>query len=93
MDLPNMLAMAKTFCSVQPCTRYAEGDLVLESDAGKQVIPICPRHYEYYIEYFNSETFDSDILGKETVFVDDVGDDEMIGDIIRRGNPHEIIRP
>ena len=87
------MAQAKTFCSIQPCTRFAEGDLTIESDAGVEVIPICPRHYEYYMSYFGGEDFDKDVLSKETVFVDDVGDDSMIDDIMQRGDPHEIVRP
>jgi len=88
-----MLLTAKTFCSIQPCSRFAEGDLIVESDEGENRIPICPRHYEYYVQYFGGEDFDPDIVRKETVFVDDLGDDEMIADIAKRGLPHEIIRP
>jgi hypothetical protein len=95
MDLPaHLLAQAKTFCSVQPCTRFAEGDLSIERDnEPPQIIPICSRHYEYYVTYFGGEDFDAEIIGKETVFVDDVGDDSMIEEIVKRGRPHEIVRP
>jgi hypothetical protein len=94
MDIPqHMLAQARTFCSIQPCPRFAEGDLTVEQGEDVRHIAVCARHAEYYVKYFGGEDMDAGILSQETVFVDDVGDDKMLEQIVKQGNPHAIIRP
>lgn len=93
LNLDSMMAQAKTFCTIQPCTRFAEGDIVVESDAGVERIAVCPRHYEYYVSYFGGDDFDRKVLSKETVFVDDISLDSVVDDVIKKGEPHEIVRP
>lgn len=80
---------AVTFCSIQPCTRQAEGDLIIEQGGQEQRIAICPRHYEWFVN--NPAHANTHDASREVVFVDDVGDDQMVNDIIRRGDPLEII--
>lgn len=93
MDVPaSMMAQAKTFCAMQPCTRFAEGDLTVEQDGRKSVFSICARHHEYIMRYYGQQDFDPTIVGREVVFVDDVGDDEMIDQIVKYGNLQEIVR-
>ena len=88
---PGMSERAVTFCSIQPCTRHAEGDLIIERNGQEERVAVCPRHAEYLFSHFGGEDIDPQILSKEIVFVDDVGRDSMIDDIIERGDPHDII--
>lgn len=88
----NMLAQAHIFCSIQPCTRLAEGDLEFERNGKVESVSVCPRHAEYIMAYFAGEQIeDSSILSKEIVFVDDVGRDAMIDQIYAAGTYHEIV--
>lgn len=93
MDIPaSMMAQAKTFCSIQPCVRFAEGDLVIERDGQTETHPVCPRHHEYIMQYYGQQDFDPAIVGKEVIFADEVDDDGMIKQIVEHGNLHEIVR-
>lgn len=83
---------AVVFCSIQPCTRPAEGDLAVHRDGRDEQIPVCARHAEYIMAYFAGESIeDPTLLSKEIVFVDDVGDDDMLQQIRMAGTYHEII--
>lgn len=91
---PSMVTQAVHFCSIQPCPRKAEGELEVSKGDGRRNIPVCARHAEYIMNLYNSEEVeDESILTKEIVFVDDVGEGEMLDAIIENGNYHEIIRP
>lgn len=82
---------AYVFCSIQPCNRQVEGNLEFEQDGGVRTVDVCARHAEYIMNYFNGEIGDPDILSQEIVFVDDVGGDSMVDDIIKHGRPLAII--
>lgn len=89
---PGLAAQAVTFCSIQPCTRYAEGDLVIERGGQEEIIPVCPRHYEYIVDKLGEQIYDDpSLLSKEIVFVDDVGRDAMLDRIIASGTALDII--
>jgi hypothetical protein len=92
VEIPaSMVAQAKTFCSMQPCARFAEGELVIELDGETTTIAICPRHYEY-VQAQMSKHGDTSMLSQEIVFADEMpGEQAMINDIIANGNPYDII--
>ncbi|MCA1799709.1 MAG: hypothetical protein LC650_00135 [Actinobacteria bacterium] len=91
MNIPGMEG-AVLFCAIQPCNRRAEGNLEFERDGKVHRVDVCPRHAEYLMHLFGGDAVeDPDILSKEIVFLDDVGGDSMIDDIINRGRPHAII--
>lgn len=93
MQVPaSMASMAVIFCSIQPCSRQAEGDLELERNGEVERVAVCQRHAEYFMKYFNSDEIeDNRLVDQETVFVDDVGEDEMIDQIVEQGDYHAII--
>jgi hypothetical protein len=90
LNIPSFFSSAKTFCSIQPCVRFAEGDLIIERDGKEDTVPVCPRHHEYVVDHL-AKFGNADILNQEIVFVQDVGM-EMANSVAKSGLPHIIIK-
>lgn len=80
------------FCSIQPCSRFAEGEISFEQYP-EENWPVCERHFEFIVQEVNKGVDPLVLLERPTVFTDDIAEEHkfLIDAVIDNQNPYKVI--